>query len=102
MKGPSMRNRMLFFALTLCFGLAVGWAMWRGRASAAAAPTAGLLESLPRASGNSLADRAIAQWAGKARRDPGSSAAWANLGDALMQKARETLDSGYYRQAEAV
>src|SRR5579863_2307646 len=30
-----------------------------------------------------------------------SDSAWIRLGDALMQKARETADSGYYGRAEA-
>jgi tetratricopeptide (TPR) repeat protein len=49
----------------------------------------------------STADDAIARWTQRAGQAPGDPDAWVSLGDAFMQKARETADPGYYRRAEA-
>ena len=49
----------------------------------------------------SAVDQSIAHWTRRtavAAHDPD---AWTSLGDAFMQKARETADPGYYRRAEA-
>jgi tetratricopeptide (TPR) repeat protein len=58
-----------------------------------------LLERLPPGSG-SAADSAVARWAARVQQQPRDDSAWAQLGDALMQKARETMDPGYYGRAE--
>jgi tetratricopeptide (TPR) repeat protein len=63
-------------------------------------PAAEVLDALPAANGPGASDRAIARWSEAARRAERSAAAWTELGDALMQKARETADSDYYRHAE--
>src|SRR5690242_4348015 len=55
---------------------------------------------LPRLSGGSASDRAIARWAERVRQNSADISAWTELGDALMQKARETMDAGYYAHAE--
>ncbi len=46
-------------------------------------------------------DEAIARWTQRTTAAPNEPDAWVSLGDAFMQKARETADPGYYRRAEA-
>lgn len=45
-------------------------------------------------------DQTIARLTAKTRRGPQESAAWIALGDAFMQKTRETADASYYGRAE--
>jgi tetratricopeptide (TPR) repeat protein len=45
-------------------------------------------------------DETIERWAAKTRQSPDDGAAWTALGDAFMQKARETADASYYGRAE--
>ena len=47
-------------------------------------------------------DKEMAKWLVKARLNPADGAAWTNLGDTLMQKARETANPTYYDHAERV
>jgi tetratricopeptide (TPR) repeat protein len=54
----------------------------------------------PLPSASSPVDRAVARWARRAEHRPGDGAAWTQLGNALMQKARETMDGSYYGRAE--
>lgn len=49
----------------------------------------------------SASDDAIARWTQRAAVAPDDREAWVSLGDAFMQKARESADPGYYRRAEA-
>lgn len=46
-------------------------------------------------------DQAIARWSDRTSRAAHEPGAWTSLGDAFMQKARETADAAYYRRAEA-
>lgn len=46
------------------------------------------------------ADKVLANLSARLEKTPSDSALWAALGDALMQKARETADSAYYTHAE--
>jgi tetratricopeptide (TPR) repeat protein len=48
----------------------------------------------------STADEAIARWTTRTGAAPSDAGAWTSLGDAFMQKARETADPSYYRRAE--
>jgi tetratricopeptide (TPR) repeat protein len=57
---------------------------------------------MPPATGNSLTDKTIALWMGRVKTEANNDGAWVSLGDALMQKARETMDASYYRHAEQV
>jgi tetratricopeptide (TPR) repeat protein len=59
-----------------------------------------VLAALPPSRGKAAVDRAVARAAERARQDPQDAGAWAELGDALMQKARETADAAYYGHAE--
>ena len=100
-----------FIGLTGC--LAVGalgaWALWPQSQSAAGsdsavpgettARTAEILRAIPRPKGKATVDRAIVSRAERVRRKPGSADGWAELGEALMQKARDTADSSYYGHA---
>jgi tetratricopeptide (TPR) repeat protein len=89
--------------LVFCLGSAIvagAWALWEQRAGRVLT-AAELLDSLPAASRPSLTDRAVTLWAERARKEPRSVLAWTNLGDALVQKSRETMDVAYYARAEA-
>lgn len=72
--------------------------------AAAAALSAGLA-ALPKAGNGathlSATDRMIAGLSARAQHDGKNTRSWSNLGDALMQKARETADAAYYTRAEA-
>lgn len=46
-------------------------------------------------------DQAIATWTQRVQQAPQQDHAWVQLGDAFMQKARETADVSYYNRAEA-
>ena len=52
--------------------------------------------------GHALLDRAIAKDTRATGKNPRDTKAWVDLGNALMQKARETADLSYYGHAEAV
>jgi tetratricopeptide (TPR) repeat protein len=60
---------------------------------------AALLTTLP-SKGATASDSAVHKEAARLRADPKDSGAWARFGDALMQKARESGDGGYYGRAE--
>lgn len=77
-----------------------GWAWWERRASPTLTASE-LLKTLPAVAGPSPTDKAVTVWAARARQEPRSLLAWTNLGDALMQKSRETMDVAYYGRAEA-
>jgi tetratricopeptide (TPR) repeat protein len=48
----------------------------------------------------STSDAEVAKASAATLRHPESDTSWVNLGDAFMQKARETADSAYYSRAE--
>ena len=54
------------------------------------------------AAGHALLDQAISKDTRATSRNPKDTRAWVDLGNALMQKARETADLSYYGHAEAV
>jgi tetratricopeptide (TPR) repeat protein len=89
-------------ACCLAAGATAAWALWpKSPGAEAGDPPAGdVLAALPRAAGTSAADRAVAKWSERVRQSPSDEGAWAALGDALMQKARETADASYYGHAE--
>ncbi len=95
---PRTRWRVLIVGLSVA-ALAGAWA-WYARATRALTATE-VLASIPPAGNPSPTDKAIAHWVQRARKDPHSVLAWTNLGDLLMQKARETMDLAYYGRAEA-
>lgn len=102
-KQSTARSRMGLLCLALCLTALGVWGLQRGRietAANAALPSAGALAALPAAAGNTPTDREIARWREAAARNEQDERTWTNLGDALMQKARETADSSYYDHAE--
>src|SRR5438876_9858209 len=70
-------------------------------AAATAPPSDEALTTVPVAPRQSASDKQVAKWAATARKSPRNADAWVNLGDAFMQKARETFDLAYYGRAEA-
>ncbi len=79
--------------------VAVGLAVMAGSLGPSARIAAA--ESAPPAARRSAADEAIARWSQRAVAAASTPDPWASLGDAFMQKARETADPAYYRRAEA-
>ncbi|MBV9850959.1 MAG: tetratricopeptide repeat protein [Armatimonadetes bacterium] len=108
MKKSVLYPRIVIVCLALGLAAMAAWAFRKegprapaGAAShAAAASSADVLDSLPATSGKTLSDQAVAHWVERARQAPDDDKAWSNLGDALMQKARETADVAYYGHAE--
>jgi tetratricopeptide (TPR) repeat protein len=89
--------------LLLCLAGAGSWAVWKSHTpatrpdvSAAAIPAA--TAALP--ARRSASDAQIEHWAAQIKEKPKDDAAWTSLGDADMQKARETADLSYYGRAE--
>ena len=58
-------------------------------------------ESATAAARRSAIDEAISQWSQRTTVAAHEPDAWTSLGDAFMQKARETADPAYFRRAEA-
>jgi tetratricopeptide (TPR) repeat protein len=93
--------KIVIAVLAACMVVAGVRAMRQRRAGATTPPTPeATLAALPKATGSSMTDRQIAKWSEKAQQSPRDIRAWDNLGDALMQKARETADVTYYGHAE--
>ena len=69
-------------------------------APAPAVPAANVAAAVPQIVGDSLTDKEIAKWQEKTAAAPTDKKSWVNLGDALMQKGRETADTAYYGLAE--
>jgi tetratricopeptide (TPR) repeat protein len=66
-----------------------------------AALTAGqIFAAIPPPKGDSMTDKALVQALTKAREKPRGAMAWANLGDALAQKLRDSANLEYYDYAE--
>lgn len=78
---------------------ALGAWSWYARPDLSLA-AADVLETIPRAADASPTDRLVAEFVEAARAKPDDAHVWANLGDALMQKARDTMDVSYYGRAE--
>jgi tetratricopeptide (TPR) repeat protein len=72
--------------------LAASHGPWDGIASA---------EPATAAVQRSASDAAVTRWTERVKAAPDDGEAWILLGDAFMQKARESADPSYYRRAEA-
>ncbi len=104
-------RRSLFIAL-LVFCLAAGvWALRRPARlpHAATAPAAPLVQAAAppadtpaRDDGAAKLDQVVVKYTNAAARNPQKPSLWTDLGNALMQKARETADLSYYGHAETV
>jgi tetratricopeptide (TPR) repeat protein len=110
MRGVSITRSSIAVLCVAGLLVAGGWAFWRARAAASAfTPSTDLLSTAAlfpptgaagRGPGRSPTDQAVADWAARLRQSPRNDRAWTGLGDALMQKARETLDAAYYGRAD--
>ena len=58
------------------------------------------IAAIPVSSHPTASDAEIQKWALRVKTKSTDTAAWVSLGDALMQKARETTDASYYTHAE--
>jgi tetratricopeptide (TPR) repeat protein len=98
---PDTGRRLLVAGL--CVSLLVGgWAFWRTAANVTAlSSSAKILSALPRPPAYSPTDTAIARLTERLKIYPGSGDTWTSLGDALMQKVRESMDVQYYGHAQA-
>lgn len=59
-----------------------------------------LMKAIDNPQKKSASDAEIAKWEIKVKANSSDDTSWVYLGDALMQKARETADAGYYSLAE--
>ncbi len=111
MNTTPQHRKLMPKALLSCLALGIAGGVWwassrtsqSGAAPVQAASAASLvdvLDAIPRPTGTSATDLAIAKWTAKARRNPGDARALVNLGDALMQHVRETADAAYYARAQ--
>jgi tetratricopeptide (TPR) repeat protein len=98
MKRVFINYKILILCLALCLAAVGAWRVWHKNATTE--PDA--LSAIPQPRSDSPTDQTIAAWSKKVKQNLEDDAAWVNLGDALMQKARETADVGYYSRAEAV
>jgi len=97
-----VQQKIVMAGLAVCLATAGAFAVRGKRAAAKSAPSASeVLAALPNVTKPTASDREVTKWAEKARQNPRETLSWANLGDALMQKARETGDVSYYGHAEA-
>lgn len=98
----AMKNAPSKILLVFLSGaLAVGGCA--ARHPAPALPTAeATLAAIPTPPARTAADSGIAKWAGVLRQNAQDDKTWVKLGDALMQKPRETADPRYYGYAEQV
>ncbi len=104
MRHTILHTRVLVPGLLACLALGTGvtWALWPDRAAGPdrEASAQEILANLPTPQAASLVDKAIQHWTARVTKNERDDGAWAELGDALMQKARETVDSSWYAHAE--
>ena len=101
MNKPVFQKKLLL----ACAALSVvgGGAMAVSRHNHAAmpiAPSTAAQVTIPTPTGHSATDQAIGRLSAKVQQESRDDNAWSDLGDALMQKARETADLSYYGHAE--
>ena len=99
-----MKPLLPIAALALCVTAGL-WTLHRPspKAQAAVPPVSAVQPSRPAAAAPAEVEKldwAIAKDTLAAQKTPGDPKAWTDLGDALMQKARETADLSYYGLAE--
>ena len=105
MKKALVHHKLLLASLFLALG-AVSFAIKSHNSTpakqAAKLAPADILSTIPKPTENSPTDRVVAKWVEQVRAQPSNDKALVNLGDALMQKVRETSDFAYYGYAEKV
>jgi tetratricopeptide (TPR) repeat protein len=87
------------FTHTWCAMVALGLVVIAG--SLGSSTRVGAAESTTPVARGSAVDEAIARWTQRTTLATDEPGPWTSLGDAFMQKARETADPSYYRRAEA-
>jgi tetratricopeptide (TPR) repeat protein len=87
-------------AFSLCALAAVAVTACSPEPSSEVPPAPPPAAASPAAAERSAVDEAVARFGRRVAERPADGAAWASLGDAFMQKARETHDAGYYARAE--
>jgi tetratricopeptide (TPR) repeat protein len=105
MQGAFVNHKILLACLALCLVTTGIWAVWRERAkeiSSAAPTSADVLAAIPQKTDGLPTDQAIVRWTERVKQASRNDSAWVHLGDALMQKARETADASYYSRAGSV
>ena len=102
-------KRLLPIALLIVCLTAGVWALRRpARLLGAAAPMPAAPVNLPVSdapaadNGSAKLDQVIVKYTNAAEKSPRKPSNWTDLGNALMQKARETADLSYYGHAETV
>ncbi|MCX6379289.1 MAG: tetratricopeptide repeat protein [Armatimonadetes bacterium] len=105
MKKALVHHKLLLASLFLALG-AVSFAIKSHNSTpakqAAKLAPVDILSTIPKPTENSPTDRVVAKWVEQVRAQPSNDKALVNLGDALMQKVRETSDFAYYGYAEKV
>lgn len=102
---PKNHPQRLLAALVATSGVAtlLGWGL-KARSSAPPLPLppTALLATLPELPKNApnATQRELQKWKRKAQESPDNPTHWLNLGDTLMQRARETAEHQYYDWAE--
>jgi tetratricopeptide (TPR) repeat protein len=104
-----MLRRWWWAAAGVGLAVAAGLAAWPARAPSSATdpeqareapdPQA-FLAGLPAGRAGADADKVVAALSARLKASPSDARLWASLGDALMQKARETADAAYFAHAE--
>jgi tetratricopeptide (TPR) repeat protein len=97
-----MRKKLDRRSLLVCavVGVLAGVWAWQQRAIDTALTAEDALSRIPAVADPSPTDKAVANWVSSVRRDRRNADAWAKLGEALMQKSRDTMDLTYYSRAE--
>ncbi len=105
----SLRTRIALIGILVFSAGAATLAYEKTRASNSVAhdalrvgSTVDSMTELRKVSHPTASDSQIRSWSTQARKTPNDDKAWVNLGDAYMQKVRETADASYYARAEAV
>jgi tetratricopeptide (TPR) repeat protein len=101
-----MNRRTTSFGIGLLLLAMVGAGTWKlrgngeAKASAASASDAQDAKRQEDHLRTGAADAQVVKWDARTKAAPTDAEAWVNLGDALMEKARETADIDYYNRAE--
>jgi tetratricopeptide (TPR) repeat protein len=103
MKQSMQWRKTLSAGMALCLVGLGAWALSRHAANmppTTAQAATSVVKEIEAVPALSKSDHEIATLAANARLTPHNAVVWAKLGDALMQKARETADASYYTRAE--